>query len=273
MLSEYLEQLRQSAPRIHCITNHVTSNDVANLLLALGAKPIMAQDEQETAQVAAACNGLMLNMGTPDSARMRAMLAAGHQANELGLPVVLDPVGVGASDFRKLWAKQLMDQLSFTAIRGNLSEIRTLAGLHTEASGVDVSERDRVSADQLPETAAWLQELCRRWNTILVVSGEIDLVCDSRRCFAVWNGDPMMQSVTGTGCQLTAMLTAFLAANRQQPLEAALAAVCMMGLSGEIAHSRLLPGEGSGTYRSRMLDAAFCMEGAGLEQGAKYELQ
>lgn len=273
MLSEYLERLRQSAPRIHCITNHVTSNDVANLLLALGAKPIMAQDEQETAQVASACNGLMLNMGTPDSARMRAMLAAGRRANELGIPVVLDPVGVGASDFRRDWAKQLMQQLSFAAIRGNLSEIRTLAGLQTEASGVDVSDRDRVSAGQLAETAAWIQQLCRRWNTILAVSGAIDLVCDSQRCFAVLNGDPMMQSVTGTGCQLTAMLTAFLAANRQEPLEAALAAVCMMGLSGEVAHQRLLPGEGSGSYRIRMMDAAFCMKGAELEQGARYELQ
>lgn len=273
MLREYLEQLRESEPRIHCITNHVTSNDVANLLLALGAKPIMAQDEQETAQVAAACSGLMLNLGTPDSARMGAMMAAGRRANELGIPVVLDPVGVGASDFRRNWTKQLMKQLSFTAIRGNLSEIRTLAGIHTEASGVDVSDSDRVSVRQLPEMAAWLQELCRRWNTILAVSGEIDLVCDSQRCFAVLNGDPMMQRVTGTGCQLTAMLTAFLAANRQEPLEAALAAVCMMGLSGEIAHSRLLPGEGSGTYRIRMLDAAFCMKGAELEQGARYELQ
>lgn len=273
MLREYLEQLRESEPRIHCITNHVTSNDVANLLLALGAKPIMAQDEQETAQVAAACSGLMLNLGTPDSARMRAMMAAGRRANELGIPVVLDPVGVGASDFRRDWTKQLMKQLSFTAIRGNLSEIRTLAGIHTEASGVDVSDSDRVSVRQLPEMAAWLQELCRRWNTILAVSGEIDLVCDSQRCFAVLNGDPMMQRVTGTGCQLTAMLTTFLAANRQEPLEAALAAVCMMGLSGEIAHSRLLPGEGSGTYRIRMLDAAFCMKGAELEQGARYELQ
>ena len=263
MLGERLESLRAVRPRVHCIANYVTANDCANLLLACGASPIMADDPQETAQITAACAGLAVSLGTPSARRLEGMALAATKAAELGLPSVLDPVGVGGSALRMEAARRMLDEAGFTAIRGNGAEIAALNSLALNGAGIDdVSP----CADGL-ETA---QSLARRTGAVVILSGEQDIVTDGRTAFRVSNGHGMMRLVTGAGCMLTALVGAYLAANPGQALEAALAAVCAMGVCGERAHARLRPGEGNASYRNHLIDAVYALTAQELDREARY---
>lgn len=270
MLGACLDRLRRAGPLIHNITNYVTANDVANLLLACGARPIMADEPEEVAEITARCDGLHLNLGTLSRRTVPSLFAAGVQANQSGHPVLLDPVGIGSSAFRTDTARQLLRQVHFTAVRGNSSEIQALAAAHT-VNGVDASPGDAVTEDNLHQSVARFQALARRLNTILVVTGAIDLITDGTHCYLSRNGRPEMSRITGTGCQLSALTTAFLAANPDCPLEAAAAAVAAMGLAGEIGWSRLGPQDGSMALRGYLIDAVYHMTGDTLEKGAKLE--
>ncbi len=269
MLGARLDRVRQQAPLVHNITNYVTANDVANLLLACGARPVMADDPREAAEIAAHAAAVHLNLGTFNSARYEAMLAAGRAAGQLGRPIVLDPVGVGASRLRRAAALTLLHTLPVTAVRGNLSELRALAEDLTTAGGVD-AEGD---APPLPEIVFHLKAAARALGTILIATGAADLVTDGDRCFVIRNGRPEMGRITGTGCQLSGLTAAFLGANPETPLEAAAAAVCAMGLAGELGWRRIGPLDGSMAYRSYLIDAVYHLSGEALEKGAKYEVQ
>ena len=273
MLAACLDRLRASSPLIHNITTYVTANDVANLLLAAGARPIMADDPREAAQITAGCDGLHLNLGTLSSRTVPSLLSAGQEANRLGHPVVLDPVGVGASDFRAETARALLKTVHFAAIRGNISEIRTLAALHSSAHGVDADPADAVTEDNLPSTLDFLRSFARRTGAVVAVTGKLDLVTDGVQCAVIRNGRPEMGKVTGTGCQLSALTAAFLAANREYPLEAVVSAVCAMGLAGELGWAQMKPGEGNMAYRDHIIDSIYHLTGQGLEKGAKVALE
>lgn len=272
MFRECFDRLRGSGPLIHNITNYVTVNDVANVILACGASPIMADDEGEAEEITSLCQGLNLNIGTLNSRTVEAMEKAGRRAKSLGHPIVLDPVGAGASRLRTETARRLLREVSPTVIRGNISEIRALAGESARVRGVDASFADRVTEENLKEAVLLVKELSRQTGAIIAATGAIDLVADGERCFIIRNGRPQMGLVTGTGCQLSGMTAAFLAANPDKPLEAAAAAVCAMGLAGEIAVDGLRPGEGNAACRNRIIDAICCMDGEALEKGARYEL-
>ena len=271
MFGPYLQAVRQAHPLIHCITNYVTANDCANILLAAGASPIMADAPEEAAEITSRSRGLTLNLGTLHAGRVPAMLAAGRQANAMGVPVVFDPVGAGASAFRAGAARQLLTGVRFAVIRGNLSEIRALAGLDGCPHGVDAG--DRITPQTLEDSLELAAALARRTGAVTAVTGEIDLVTDGTAAFCIRNGHPMMRSVTGTGCQLSCLTAAFAAASPARPLEAAAAAVCTMGLCGEIAYARLTPADGPAAYRDRILDAVYRLTPAQLEEGARYELR
>ena len=270
MFQECLHTLRRRNPLIHSITNYVTVNDCANILLASGASPIMADDPLEAAEITAGCSGLNLNMGTLSPSRVSAMLQAGKKANALGHPVVLDPVGVGASSFRRETARTLLHNLRFTAIRGNLSEILTLARGRGQCRGVDAA--DGIHRENLPEISRFAMGFSEEIGAIVIISGEIDLAADARQAFCIYNGSPMMRRVTGTGCQLSALTAAFLAANPQSPLEASAAAVCTMGVAGELAARRLGDLDGTMTYRNYIIDAVSRLDGAELEEMADYRI-
>lgn len=272
MFGNYIENVRKKKPLIHNITNYVTVNDVANLLLACGASPIMADDPTEAEEITTLCNGLNINIGTLNSRTIESMLAAGKQANVLGHPVLLDPVGAGASSFRTNTAFQLFKQIHFDAIRGNISEIKTLATGGNTTQGVDAAITDKVTQETLPDTISFAKEFARKNNTILAITGAIDLVSDGKRCYCIYNGRPEMSHITGTGCQLSGMTTAFLAANPDNPLEATAAAVCAMGLAGETAWKYMQAGDGNATYRNRIIDAIYHLNGDTLEKGAKFEI-
>ncbi len=273
MLGNCLDKLRQTAPRIHCITNYVTANDVANVLLACGARPIMADAPEEAGEITAHADGLCLNLGTPNPRRIEAMLAAGREAAARQHVILLDPVGIGASAFRQKAVRELTAAFPLTLVRGNVSELKTLARGRGGSSGVDAAAGDAVTAENLDDMVSFAKDFAAAQGVIAVLTGAADLVSDGKACYVIRNGRPEMGRVTGTGCQLSAVLTAFAAANPAQPLEAAAAAVSAMGLAGELAWERQLPGDGNSTYRNRIIDAIYNMDGKTLDQGAKYELR
>ena len=273
MLGSLLQAVRQTHPLIHCITNYVTVNDCANLLLAAGASPIMADAPEEAAEITARSQGLTLNLGTLQAGRVPAMLASGRQANRSGIPAVLDPVGAGASAFRTRTARQLLEEVRFAVIRGNLSEMRALVGSSRAAHGVDAAPADRITAGTLDQTVAFAKSFARQTGAVVAITGAIDVVTDGRRAFCIRNGCPEMSRVTGTGCQLSAMMGACLAAVPQEPLAGAVTAVCAMGLCGQLARRRITPLDGNASYRNYIIDAVYNLTGAQLEEGADYEVR
>ncbi len=272
-MKTYLENVRNKAPLIHNITNYVTVNDCANIVLACGASPIMADDENEVEEITAICDGLNINIGTLNSRTIEAMILAGKTANKLHHPVVLDPVGVGASSFRSATAKRLLDEVKFTVIRGNISEIKTLAGISATTQGVDASVADRVTEENLDEAISFAKAFAKKRGAIIAITGAIDIVCNEEKAYVIGNGNPMMTTVTGTGCQLSAMTAAYVAANPNDTLGAVAAAVCAMGLAGEIAYSRLTELDGNSSYKNYIIDAVYNMTGQQLDEGAKYEVR
>ena len=262
MFAECFENVRSTCPLIHNITNYVTVNDCANMVLACGASPIMADDAAEVEDITTICGGLNINIGTLNSRTITSMLLAGKKANLLGHPVVLDPVGAGASQLRTDTANRLLREVKFTVIRGNISEVKTLASGAGTTKGVDADVADKVTEENLDSAVAFAKAFAA-----------LDIVADAHKAYCIRNGHPMMSSITGTGCQLSALTAAFVTANPDQPLEAAAAAVCAMGLAGEIAHSRLSPLDGNSTYRNYIIDAVYNMTPAQLEEGATYEVR
>lgn len=273
MLGKYLEKVRENAPIIHNITNYVTVNDVANIILACGASPIMSDEPEDAAEITGLCGGLNINIGTLNKRTISGMFSAGKRAEELSHVLVLDPVGAGASKLRTDTAVGLLNELKFTAVRGNVSEIKTLAGGGGTTKGVDADMADAVDESNLDESVKFVKAFAAAHGCVVAVTGAIDLVTDKDRCFVITNGRPEMGRITGTGCQLSGLLTAFLAANPENALEAAAAAVCAMGLAGEIGFENLKEGEGNSTYRNRIIDAVYNMSGDELERGAKYEIR
>jgi hydroxyethylthiazole kinase len=273
MFDTMLENVRRVRPLIHSITNYVTVNDCANILLACGASPIMADEPAEAEEITALCRGLCVNIGTLNSRTIPAMLAAGKKANELGHPAVLDPVGAGASALRTNTALELLRQVHFAVVRGNMSEVRTLAKGSGTTKGVDADAADRVTEQTLPAAVSFARAFAKNTGCVAAVTGAIDIVTDGGRAFCIRNGHPMMSAVTGTGCQLSALTAAFAAANPGKTLEAAAAAVCAMGLAGEIAHRRLGELDGNASYRNYIIDAICNMTPEELERGAKYEVR
>lgn len=268
MLGEIIAENRKRKPLIHCISNHVAANDCANILLACGASAIMADDPDEVEEVTAMCDGLVLNMGTPSPRKLAALLRAGQEANRLGHPVVLDPVGVGSSAFRRQAAAELLDMLHFSAIRGNATEIATLVSGAEAHRGVDTDIEGLFSPEAAEKNAALL---ARRTGAVVILTGDTDIISDGECLYRVHNGHPMMRTVTGSGCQLSALLGAYMTANPHRPMPAALAGVCAMGLAGELAHERLSPLDGNASYRNYIIDAIYNLTPEALEKGAKYE--
>ena len=273
MFQTMLENVRNTCPLIHNITNYVTVNDCANILLACGASPIMADDKDEVEDITTICGGLNINIGTLNSRTIDSMLLAGRRANALSHPVVLDPVGAGASKLRTQTALRLLDEVKFTVLRGNVSEIKTLADGRGTTKGVDADIADKVGEENLDRVVAWTKAFAQKAGAVIAITGAIDIVADGKKAYCIRNGHPEMSSVTGTGCQLSAVTAAYVTANPGHVLEAAAAAVCAMGLAGEIAHTRLSPMDGNSTYRNYIIDAIYHMTPEQLEKGARYEMR
>jgi len=270
-LFEYLRRVRERAPLVQCITNFVTVNDCANILLAAGASPTMAMDPREVEEAVAGVAGLVCNLGA--IGHVESMVLAGKQANRLGIPVVLDPVAAGGTALRRELAAQLLGEVRFTAIRGNASEIRALARQGSGGSGVDVAALDAITEENLPQSAELVRNLAAELGTVIAVSGVLDLVSDGARVAVLRNGCATMARITGSGCMLTALTGAFCAAAPEAPFEAACAAMAVMGTAGELAEERRLRnGTGNAAFRTDLIDAVFCMTRETLKERIRYAL-
>ena len=273
MLGNCLENVRKSTPLVHNITNYVTVNDVANVLLACGGSPIMSDEPDDVADITSICGGLNINIGTLNQQTIEAMFIAGERSKALGHIVLLDPVGAGASALRTNTAVEIMEKIKPDVIRGNISEIKTLALGSGTTKGVDADSADTVTEDNLDRMVAFAKSFAARTGAVVAITGVIDLVADTDKCYVIRNGRPEMSRITGTGCQLSGLATAYAIANPERMTEAVAAAVCMMGLAGEIGVSEMTSGEGNSSLRNRIIDAIYNMDAETLNKGARYEVR
>lgn len=266
-----LSLVRKRAPLVQCITNFVTVNDCANIILAAGGSPSMADDVREAAEAVRGSAALVCNLGA--IAAVDAMVSAGKAANELGKPVVLDPVAAGNTALRRQESARLLAGVKFAAIRGNASEIRALARGELTGSGVDVSGEDAVSDATLPRTVETARLLAKQTGAVVAVSGPIDVVTDGGQTILLRNGCATMARITGSGCMLTSMLGAFCGADPDHPFEATCAAIAAMGVAGDLAEERRLRnGTGNATFRTDLIDAVFNLTEEQLNGRVRYEV-
>lgn len=250
-----LTNVKINHPLVHNITNYVTVNDCANILLSIGASPIMSDDLAEVSEITSICNALVINIGTLNARTIESMYLAGKTATELNHPIVLDPVGSGASNLRTDTARGLLEALNVTAIRGNISEVKSLTASHMKTQGVDANDLDAITEANLEQNLALLGEIARSLSTILVVTGRIDVITDGRTAYTIKNGHMNMKNITGTGCMLSSILGAFISSNPDQMLEASVCAVAMMGISGEKANAYCEQHSlGTSSMRTRLID-------------------
>ena len=269
-LEKTLVQVRVKKPLVQCITNFVTVNDCANIILASGGSPTMASHPQEVEEAVAGVQALVCNMGAID--KIDSMVLAGKAANRLGKPVVLDPVGAGGTQLRRDAVKKLLEEVHFTVIRGNASEIRYLAGQQSTGCGVDVSTLDEITDANLEAAVSMTEELAGKLNTVIAISGKIDVISDGKRSCVLRNGCATMARITGSGCMLTALIGAFCGAC-DDAFAAACCAMAVMGISGEIAEvKRLHTGTGNATFRNDLIDAVFHMTEEKVKEGVCYEI-
>ena len=271
MLKECWKNVQERTPLVHNITNYVTVNDVANVLLACGGSPIMSDEPEDVEDITSICGGLNINIGTLNERSIQGMLRAGKKASELGHPILLDPVGAGASKLRTDTAAEIVKQVKLTVIRGNISEIKTIASGSGTTRGVDADVADAVTEENLPAAVTFAKELAKRLEVIIAITGAIDIVADGETAYVIRNGRPEMGRITGTGCQLSGLATAYVTANPEQRLEAVATAVTLMGVAGEIGWENMQPTDGNSTYRNRIIDAIYNMDGEMLESRAKIE--
>ena len=240
--------VREKNPLVHCITNYVTVNDVANAILAVGGSPIMADDIDEVAEIVSIANALVVNIGTLNERTVKSMELAGVTANAKNIPVVLDPVGAGASTLRNKTAEKLLAKIKFAAIRGNLSEIAFCAGKNSETRGVDSNSSDeKFSAAEVAKIVA------EKYSCVAIITGAVDIVTDGKNFAQIKNGVPAMKKITGTGCMLSGILGAYLGACEDK-FSAAVSAVASIGIAGEISAEKYLK-LGTGSLRVGIIDA------------------
>ena len=257
-LIEIFNSIKTVHPYVHHITNGVTMTDCANITLAAGGSPAMAHSIHEVADMVANMHALVLNTGTPDEFQLEAMLIAGKKANELGIPIVLDPVAVGATPYRKKINAQLMEEINFTVIRGNASEIMTLTGV---SSGRGVDAMGDVGFDEEKVMA-----LAHLKKTVIAASGAVDFITDGKQKAYCHNGIPMLSEITGTGCMSASVMGVCISAS-DDTFESVLLAAVMMGLAGEVAFAEVEKKRQLGTFHMKLLDAMSSMTAIQLQTG------
>jgi hydroxyethylthiazole kinase len=250
--------MRERKPLIHQITNYVVMNETANATLALGALPVMAHAPEEVEEMVGLAGALVLNIGTLSRHWVEAMLAAGWAANARGVPVVLDPVGAGATAYRTDSARRILDEVDVAVLRGNAGEVATLVGVAAEVRGVE-------SVDAGAEAAELAREAARSLGVVASVTGAVDHISDGERVAAVANGDPMLATITGTGCMSSAVTGCFLAV-AESPFDAAVEALVAFGVAGEDAAR---DARGPGSFHVNLYDALAALDPATLDGRAQ----
>ncbi len=247
----FYQEVKNKKPLVYSITNYVTVNDVANAILSVGAAPLMADDEEEVAQIASFSNALVINIGTLNKRVIKSSIIAGKKANEVSIPVILDPVGVGASTLRNDAVKELLKNVKFAVIKGNITEIKAMYLQKQTTSGVDVSNDDKLTTDNLEDAVSLLKKIASELNTIIVATGEIDIITNGMKTSLCYNGNEKMSFITGTGCMSAAIIASFCSVTKDY-FDATVKAISLMGQAGDVALEKY---KGLGSFRVDIIDA------------------
>ena len=270
-LKKVIESTVSHRQMTHCITNPVTVNDCANIILAAGGTAIMAQDEREVEEITAHAQSLVLNMGAVRA--QEAMLRAARTAKKLGHPVILDPVAAGASRLRGDMCARLLAEGLISVIRGNASEVRALAAGAGQESGVEADLHDQINEHNLAESAAWLRDFARRTGTVVQLTGAIDVITDGKRTAVLSGGSELLRRITGAGCMLTSLTGVYCGAVPDKLLEAAVTASEVMKHCGEQAEARVRKEmEGTASFRTRLIDAVSLLDAEEIASNARLHL-
>ncbi len=270
-IGKMLKQVHDGNPLVHHITNYVTVNDCANIVLAIGASPIMADDMDEVEEIVSISSSLVLNIGTLNRRTIKSMIASGKKANQLGIPVIFDPVGAGASHLRNKTTQDILDAVKISVLRGNMSEIRFAAGLKADTKGVEVSAADQKIG--LGEAKDIAENLASRLDCIVAITGATDIISDGKCTICIENGTKHLSNVTGTGCMCSSLVGAFCGVAKSSDfLIAATAGVLVTGLCGELAYEKAGT-MGYGSFRTAIIDAVSKLDEKTLAERAKlYEV-
>ena len=259
---------------MHNISNIVTANDCANITLACGGSPTMADDPDEVEDITSACNGFVLNMGNTGGFMVETMLRAGKKSNEVNHPTVLDPVGAGAAKRRNQVLETLLKEIKFSVIRGNVSEIKFAGSKTSGAKGVDAAEGDKVTEENLDEMIAYAKNISAKLGSVIAMSGARDIVADKNTAYIIRNGHSMMSDITGTGCMLSSVVGVFISANPDNILKATAVALSAYGLAGELAYKKTMEMDGyTSTLRMNLIDYMGKMNAEMFQGGAKIEVR
>lgn len=256
--STLLSEVRSKRPLVHHITNYVTVNDCANVTICVGAAPVMAHSVDEVADMVAMAGALVLNIGTLDEAQVDSMLRAGQHANRLGIPVILDPVGAGATRYRTNTVLRLLNDLDIAVIKGNAGEIATLAGAEGEVKGVD-------SYGVKGDPVQIAKGLAKKLGTTISISGATDIITDGNHTLLVDNGHELMGKVSGTGCMASSITGAFAAVGKDRVVSTA-AGLAAFGIAGENAAQHC---DGPASFKMALMDELYRLKPEDLAKGAK----
>ena len=258
-INETLSQIKEKNPLTHCITNSVTINDCANAVLAIGGSPFMAEDAEELEEVVTIADALVINIGKLSKEQINSMNVSAKAANETDTPIILDPVGVGVTELRNKTTTDLINNYNMAAIRGNITEIKSIAKLvgvideNNTAKGVDVNIDDIITEENLSANGEIIRELAEKLDTTILASGPIDILSDGKTTIAIDNGDDMMPLITGSGCMLSSIVGSCIGGST--PLEGSLVAILAMNLAGEKARAKVdEKDEGTGSFRAYLID-------------------
>jgi hydroxyethylthiazole kinase len=264
--NNFFENIRAKTPLIHHITNYVTVNDCANVTLAIGASPIMTSNVDEIEDILKISSSLVVNIGTMD--KIDAFRFAPKVANELNKPVILDPVGAGASKKRNELLEHMLKYSKFTVIKGNLSEIMSISGIATNTKGVDVSDEDKnAKIDEVVQIAI---NTAKKYDTIIAITGKEDIVADKNNAYIIKNGVDFLSKITGTGCMNASLIGSFIGANQDKLLSTVIA-ISTMGIAGEIAYSKT-KNIGSASFRIALIDEISTMTKEKFEKFKKIQI-
>ena len=258
-INETLSQIKEKNPLTHCITNSVTINDCANAVLAIGGSPFMAEDAEELEEVVTIADALVINIGKLSKEQINSMNVSAKAANETDTPIILDPVGVGVTELRNKTTMNLINNYNMAAIRGNITEIKSIAKLvgvideNNTAKGVDVNIDDIITEENLSANGEIIRELAEKLDTTILASGPIDILSDGKTTIAIDNGDDMMPLITGSGCMLSSIVGSCIGGST--PLEGSLVAILAMNIAGEKARAKVdEKDEGTGSFRAYLID-------------------
>lgn len=263
-LTDIRRRTLETGPLVHCLTNHITINDCANMVLAVGGKPIMAEHPGEVCEITAAARSLAMNLGNITDERMQSMRLSAQTAAEQGIPSVLDIVGVACSSLRLEFARELLRNWPVSVIKGNMSEIKALYGVANSAKGIDAGAADAVRRENRSQVVSMARELAERYGSVIVITGAVDVISDGKEAYLMENGCRELSRVTGTGCMLNVLIGAFLAEGTA--LGAAVLGTAVIGIGGELA---VRNSGGIGSFKVNLFDSIDTMTDEALRDGIR----